>query len=1400
MINNEQRATGLQVAPQRYYDTTVIHHDDTTTRRYDDAIYSQAVKCSVDIPVCNDAASILSVNAQGQDAHATQCYNEQRVTNNEQRVTGLQVAPQRYYDTTVIHHDDTTTRRHDDAIYSQGGRRGIERTDKNFTKPLFSSATSLCKNSVQSRRSGMILLLVIALLVLLALMGTIFILMASTDRQSAYASNGSTSLNFAQQGVINTVRGLMLNQTLDQPVSQTGVILPQQTLAVGMYNTSAGNPQPGYGAGFIPDQYNATTKTGGQIARFWDYPEVGAMSSDTNTNGFYQSVTAGSQPTPTQYASSEPWLVNNQPVESSNYVAGAEVYYCPESSSGIPSGTPGPGREIYSGGTTPTFLTVASPTEGYIAASLGTSGAAGTGFPLLSTLSPYLYDPGPTGKYGGTNYTGGSYDIGWYLAGVTAPVGIPSAMVPNAAVVEPRWTYQITGYSASNNLQPTGTLDAMWNLLPYSSPNGTRYRFAVRIMDLSSLLNLNSGWIPSADPLVTSTVTADPYAQYGEYIDSAPMLNSAVNAAAADVSLGYYNSGTPDNVVNIQNGTSSIPGREGSYASGTYALNTWQNALNEYEIQAPNANPPTANTSLFGLNSEMDLLTAAGAGGIPFGSPYYSRLATLLGGNGTPPGTLGLETNYYGSGYRSLYTDYSWTRDIAAVTIPSVGSGASTIPAVGPAKLNLNEPLSASNVATFASQLYETLISCGYNAIHAGSFVANYLAYRFGNGTVGAGYQEPPYIASGGNLYMQQFSTTPVSITAMAADTNSYVGTTAQPFLNELEVQITTNGTAGNATTAGATVPYWSLELMNPYPTSTALNLAGWQIMVNGVIAVNNLGTLAGGGSPAGDIGSYNTNVTSIANGGPFAVVYSSSSDPLTSKGTKTPIVTATAGTISATAPNTILLLRPEAGAPAVGVIPAGYVVVDSMTIDFSLFNYPKTPTTVYADFQRDNVKQPEWGCDNATLYGDIVNPETTPLLVAPVNLGLPNTALYEYSNIIDPNINTNINNNIGMPLYDRMDDGYSAAFTPFLANAPTPTAATGYNLINIDDFNCIAREGNYYNSTTTNYIPLSAQIAVNTAKPFVPASSTTEPTFTNEGLEANLYFDFAYDLRAAYTAANATGEIPPTILSMTTLTDRSQSNTAAASALPGGASDLVRQAGKININTAGPDVLYSVFSDDGALWNSSNPPTPPAISLLVDDAIGFRGRLASTAMVPQFSITGSGGSAVVTVTMNAGINNYNGFTTTADASGFRSTADLLLAMLPTINASNSLYSGYPGSASITTLQQRDAAWADVENFITVRSDTFAVYGLVQALRLNPTWTNPGDYIPVDWYNANQGMGYTSSTSNPTGEDSISSDPTQNAEFILEGSRRFIAIIDRSYCNNGAIVQPHIVALKLLPQ
>jgi hypothetical protein len=492
----------------------------------------------------------------------------------------------------------------------------------------------------------------------------------------------------------------------------------------------------------------------------------------------------------------------------------------------------------------------------------------------------------------------------------------------------------------------------------------------------------------------------------------------------------------------------------------------------------------------------------------------------------------------------------------------------------------------------------------------------------------------------------------------------------------------------------------------------------------------------------------------------------------------------------------TILLERPVAN----GI----YAVVDQISYTVpagGTANYPEgaTPiTTWYADVSRDNLSEPEWGCDSAATL--VRPPQATDF----ANLGLLNTVA--------------VSGNPGVPLYDRFYCGYTAASAPFLAGAAVDS---NDDLININDFNCIAREGSYVVTGGSNAgtYPISEQIGGNTTAPTTSfyynagmayLSVSSNPgilkykmaglTFPAEPYDAALYFDFTYDPRAAYTAADAgfadpvvtanggvAGEIPPTILSMTTLTDRSQSNTAAASALPESTIDLVRQAGKININTAGPDVLYSVFSEDGALAGDTTPALlSKDISTLVDDTIAFRERLAAgKGSLPLFAVTP--GTVTVTTVPN-GLNNYSIY----GGTGFQSSADMLLALLPTVESGT-----FPTGAISTpaTLQQRDAAWADVENFITVRSDTFAVYGLIQALRLNPNWINTADYVPTDWYNANQGT-FTS-----TGEYMITADPTSTAdEFILEGSRRFIAIIDRSYCNNGAIVQPHIVALKLLPQ
>ncbi|MHB1767850.1 MAG: hypothetical protein ACYCUV_08355 [Phycisphaerae bacterium] len=986
--------------------------------------------------------------------------------------------------------------------------------------------------------------------------------------------------------------------------------------------------------------------------------------------------------------------------------------------------------------------------------------------PLLSALSPYLYNPST-----------GAYDLTWSLPG--GPAG--NVIVPNAAVVEPRWAYN-TGYnpaiaeSAGNMpVVPNGTLDAMWNLLPYSDPNGTRYRFATRIIDMSSLLNLNTGWIANAYSSSGNNAYGelDPYGKYGAYIASAPILNLAgLNIDPAELTTSGT-SGTP-----VQIGSGTTPGRTGVYAmykSGSvygafYTLPVWQSALSEYELQFPSSGPPSYTyptappaaftTALFGTNSAMDLLTGAGAGGEAFGSPFYSRVATLM------PLTLGFPfaaaNDYFGSGYRSLYTTYSFGRDVAPINLGTTATG------TAPPKVNLNAPISSTNIGTIATQLYTTLIAAGYNPQHAREFLVNYFTYRFDS----TGYSgSPAYLTN------TEFLTVPVGATSYTASLTGLpagiqydcMGTTAQPFLNEVDVKLTVKG-------GHTVVSDWAVEVVNPFPGSpSTLPCSNYSISITGAPTVPLTGATLGGSTAGG-----NNYIGVLAyNGGTFAAQATSDKDGFILTSTDLPSLGATV---------VVNLIRNVPSAPG------GTVIVDSMTI--TLPAALPTGTTGYFDVYRNNGGTPGlWGCDSAVQFKVIS--------------GATDTGSIGVANLIASQ--PVLPGNPGVPLYDRFYSGDQVA--------PGAAIDGNYDLFNIDDFNCIARES--CQGGTLGTMTLPTQIADNVATPvgsvsynagmayLTPSSNpgiANDPVFANEAFQAALYFDFAYDPRAAYTVADAgfldlvvtahgvVGEIPPTVLAMTTLTDRSQSNNpAAAIALPEGVTDLVRQAGKININTAGPDVLYSAFSEDGALWNGMVGPGQFDVQQLVADTVGFRDRLTAGAAIAGLP------TAIKVPTPGYNSIGYSGFVGT----GFQSIADLLVAFIPTIESGT-----FPSVSPTTptTIQQRDAAWADVENFLTVRSDTFAVYGLVQALRLNPAYTTggggaytPGTYLPTDWYNANQGI--LVGTGGTYNEGSISTDPTnQNAEFILEGSRRFIAIVDRSYCNNGAAVQPHIVALKILPQ
>ena len=1169
--------------------------------------------------------------------------------------------------------------------------------------PLCHHLVSAPASRACRRRLGIVLIVVVALLAMLALMGTIFILSAATDKQAVYASDTATDLNLAQTGVLSSVTGTMLNETLDQNGN---------TLAVGTYDPST--------ARYTPDSH---------IARLWDSPRDGNVAACTPTNPqpFYQTTTGGSQTINTQ-----PWLTNVAPWEPYTiYLPGMTVVQ-------VNLSTTPPTQTVYVCSTAHTSgATFSDSSSNWSAIS-----SIPTDVTLETELTPYLFNP-----------TDGLYDISYQSSTQpSAPNGVAEVSVPNASVTIPAVNNAISGLP-----YPFGSRDAMWNLLPLSAPNGARFRFALRVTDTSALLNLSTGWIPGADSLGTT----DPAGIYGEYSASCPIFNVP--------DINYSSSDTPSY---IQNGTSTTIGRGGTLLTGSsYTPAAWQNTvIDDFEQQgAGNGGNGGTSADLFNINSGLDLLTKGG--GI-FGAPSYTR-PMMLADN-----TFGYVTQtsypyYLAQPWRSMYTTCSFTRDIASLNLTS-SSGAP------PARINFNAPISSSNFATFAQQLYDTLMVCGYQPHHACAWLVDYMTDRLDTGAYNG---SPAFLSSGGELTVPTSGGTLTASLSVNTGGVGYVGNTAQPFINEVDLEL------GVKSGSAAEIKDWAVELVNPFAGAGSLNLSNYTLKIipisGSTISIGLSGSLAG--YKSGSNGNYGVVCYS---GGTFSSQASSAGDGFVQ----------TSGSTFKAGPITVELLRSNIDGAS------GAVVVDTMTVAAPTA-LPSGVSQEYADESRNNSGTAGiWGCDSAAQSA---LPSTLPT-TDPGTIGTAN--------------DVSVSGNPGVPLFDPSfasgsggagggGSGGSGGGGGGPGGAPgggpggnsgggsggSTASISGYTFININDVNSIARE------CTTTGEALSQQMALNTSASGanqnigmtypLDAATLSLPVLPNvngtaisyEAYQAALYFDFAYDPRAAVTAVDqafsdpavtaaggAVGEIPPCILTMTTLTDRT-GNTTDAISLPNGAADLVRLPGKININTADENVLYTAFSEDAAASQIVAPTGFSGSSFtpqwqMVADTIAYRNRLAGGSSLQA-------GTMATTVPTSWYTSSSGRWGSTV---GFHSLGDLLLALIPSENLS-----------SITTLQQRDAPWADVENFLTVRSDTFAVYGYIQALRLNPQWTGIANYQPTDWYNANRGIALGD-------EGSISADPTQNAEFILEGSRRFVAIIDRSCCNDGTSFVPQVVAIKTL--
>lgn len=225
---------------------------------------------------------------------------------------------------------------------------------------------------------------------------------------------------------------------------------------------------------------------------------------------------------------------------------------------------------------------------------------------------------------------------------------------------------------------------------------------------------------------------------------------------------------------------------------------------------------------------------------------------------------------------------------------------------------------------------------------------------------------------------------------------------------------------------------------------------------------------------------------------------------------------------------------------------------------------------------------------------------------------------------------------------------------------------------------------------------------------------------------------------------------------------------------------DVARIPGRINVNTASGEVLR-------ALPNLPSGYEDKAVA----NIMAYRAR---TKLTFVNSVTGtSTASADFTATevVQSGV-------------GIRSLAELIVPLgladgkltmpAPAANVRN-VPKLVVGTGTWANLVGPDSSWAKMFTVCTVRSDTFAVYGVMQAVRQNQYYSGTFNNA-MDWYT-------------PVAAPNPTSTVDTGVPIALLSIRRFIAIIDRSWCNyprkdaagnsNPDFKLPRIVAFKELP-
>jgi hypothetical protein len=996
--------------------------------------------------------------------------------------------------------------------------------------------------------------------------------------------------------------------------------------------------------------------------------------------------------------------------------------------------------------------------------------ASGAGFYANLTMPQTRVSNGaPTPIYSPSvfNPATGAYDLNLYT--------LDGTYAPTAA-----WR---TFRAVADQVPSGADDDALVQLLPYSEANGTRYRYGIRILDTSRMENLNTGAI---------------------YLNSDPATLTAFRVAGtynADYALNATTFNTTDTAANL-NGT---PGTGNSRRWGTFPAGAnspldywvdWSWGQATYVLEKPSLWPVALP---FDLSDELELRAYGWLGtqvvprpAVDYGSPIW-------------PKTLGK-----GSANRQYYSAYTYSRDLRPYPDPYDSTGVLQAYRVGPAggtgawgnkatmapsqindgtglgvgivwppyparvaalpDISAYTSLSATqaadaivvaavNIATAMQALGPTTpVNTQFSGDEARAFAANYLTSRWNSwadlglkkvGSVtanhvyslyaaGSTFGGPSFIESTGlhlrtGLDPATFAGDYISTLNSTAANRMYVGYAAQPFINEVAVSI-------QVPTAATTFQLLdcAVELYNPY--DVALSLADFELNVDGTevpFGADDFIPARGYYVLTNTTGKLDTAPTNLG-GAPFdtTVPHTSNSALVLTSAKKVCLMRKyNNGTAWAAVDQydvTTIGTFPASG--AAGDAEIDFVARANMPDDLSSGNRSRWVATVY-------------DATNAPAKHKHTGTAPDKLTLGSVNDGANAVSSY-------------------VPLYDRVLDLTAA-------NGAYDSSFQRLIPANINDFNRIMRICNVIDpSVAGKGLPpangtVSEQLAQKISTPDARLATTQFPG------DAGVHFDF-YTQPQYYgggTPATVTGD-PAAIRLQSCLafTDRLSDytidlgdNTTFRSIATGGTPytaydqgmSKLRIPGKINVNTASPEVLMSI-----PVLNSY----PKLIGTIL--AYRWRARTDDVRLPALYQLTAP---AVIDFT-TAASNNYPGY-------GIRSLGELQIPIMEFQKAAG---------VSYTNIADRDALWGQMYNALTVRSDTFVVYAYLEAVRQNPKYGGPFNNS-TDWYTMNR------VPSNGAPGVGVTDDPSDSRNALLRvARRRWVAIVDRSNCNYSRNLLPYM--------